>query len=139
MTDASVRERALWQLLHVSGAPAAAALALDVDELDLRAHRTVDGRIGWDAATSALLAQLVGGRLRGPVFLADRRPGPGRPRTAADLCPETGRGRLSYPRAEYLFKQASGGATLRSLSPERRPHLARTSHAAACVTYPLGV
>ncbi|MEV3986849.1 hypothetical protein [Nonomuraea sp. NPDC049758] len=31
------------------------------------------------------------------------------PRTpaAADLCPETGRGRLSYPRAEYLFKTAS--------------------------------
>jgi hypothetical protein len=25
----------------------------------------------------------------------------------ADVCPETGRGRLSYPRAEYLFKQAA--------------------------------
>ncbi len=25
----------------------------------------------------------------------------------ADACPETGRGRLSYPRAEYLFKQAT--------------------------------
>nr|WP_089020113.1 Tn3 family transposase [Micromonospora coriariae] len=24
-----------------------------------------------------------------------------------DICPDTGRGRLSYPRAEYLFRQAS--------------------------------
>ncbi|MGI5126561.1 RNA polymerase sigma factor [Pseudonocardia sp. CA-107938] len=112
---AALRERVLWRLVHVSGAPATAVLALDVDQLDLVAHRAGDLR--WDAATSALLARLVGDRRRGPVFLADRRPGPGRPRPAADLCPETGRGRLSYPRAEYLFKQASGGATLRSLQP----------------------
>jgi RNA polymerase sigma factor, sigma-70 family len=111
--NAPLRERALWQLLRVSGAPVSAVLALDVEDLDLTAHRA--GGIRWDAATSALLAELVGGRRRGPVFLAARRPGPGRPRAPADLCPETGRGRLSYPRAEYLFKQASGGATLRSL------------------------
>ena len=114
---APLRERALWQLVHVSGAPATAALALDVDDLDLDAHRA--GELHWDTATSTLLVELVDGRLRGPVFLADRRPGPGRPRPPADLCPETGRGRLSYPRAEYLFKRASGGATLRSLTPAR--------------------
>jgi hypothetical protein len=99
--------------VHVSGAPATAVLALDVDDLDLAAHRA--GQLRWDTTTSALLAELVDGRRSGPVFLADRRPGPGRPRPQADLCPETGRGRLSYPRAEYLFKRASGGATLRSL------------------------
>jgi hypothetical protein len=44
--------------------------------------------------------------------------------TAADLCPETGRRRLSYERAEYLFKQATkpldpagNGYTLRQLKP----------------------
>ncbi len=118
LTDgAPLRERALWQLVHVSGAPATAVLGLDVDDLDLDAHRA--GEIRWDAATSSLLAELVDGRRHGPVFLADRRPGPGRPRPPADLCPETGRGRLSYPRAEYLFKRASGGATLRSLRAVR--------------------
>ena len=35
--------------------------------------------------------ELVAGRTRGPVFLADRRPGPGRRPAPADLCPETGR------------------------------------------------
>lgn len=42
----------------------------------------------------------------------------------ADLCPETGRRRLSYERAEYLFKQATksldptgNGYTLRQLKP----------------------
>jgi hypothetical protein len=55
-----------------------------------------------------LLPDLLAGRTRGPLFLADRRPGPARRPVAADTCPETGRGRLSYPRAEYLFKQATG-------------------------------
>jgi hypothetical protein len=43
------------------------------------------------------------------VFLADRRaPASGRRApAAAGICPITGRGRLSYPRAEYLFKQAT--------------------------------
>ena len=53
------------------------------------------------------------------MFLADRRPGPGRRPAPADLCPVTGRGRLSYERAEYLFKQATGG-TLRMLKTAGR-------------------
>ncbi|HKT04434.1 MAG TPA: site-specific integrase, partial [Rugosimonospora sp.] len=71
-----------------------------------------------------LLADLVAGRTRGPLFLADRRPGPARTPAPADLCPETGRRRLSYERAEYLFKQATraldpagNGYTLRQLRP----------------------
>ncbi|MGI5200282.1 hypothetical protein ACQEU6_01475 [Spirillospora sp. CA-108201] len=50
-------------------------------------------------------------RTAGPVFLADRRaptPGPRVP-AAADICPVTGRGRLSCPRAEHLFKTATRG------------------------------
>jgi integrase len=56
----------------------------------------------------------------------------GRPRTpaAADTCPRTGRVRLSYERAEYLFKQATkslhprrGGYTLHQLRHSRLTHL----------------
>ena len=45
----------------------------------------------------------------------------------ADICPDTGRGRLSYERAEYLFKQATrpldpsgAGYTLHQLSHSHR-------------------
>jgi hypothetical protein len=47
----------------------------------------------------------IGGRRARPIFLADRRPGPARTPAAVDLSPVTGRSRLSYERAEYLFKQ----------------------------------
>ena len=50
----------------------------------------------------------------------DAAPWPGH----SDLCPDTGRTRLSYERAEYLFKQATksldpagNGYTLRQLRP----------------------
>ncbi|MCC3761611.1 RNA polymerase sigma factor [Glycomyces sp. TRM65418] len=112
----ALRERVFWRLLHESGASAAEVLALDVDDLDLEARRAGQDAITWSGGTSELLAELIAGRVRGPVFLADRRPGPGRPRRPHDLCPHTGRGRLSYPRAALLFKRASGGATLRALS-----------------------
>ncbi|WP_208758941.1 hypothetical protein [Microbispora triticiradicis] len=63
----------------------------------------------WATATARLLPRLLSSRTIGPVFLADRRaPASGRHApAAADVCPVTGRGRLSYPRAEYLFKTAS--------------------------------
>jgi hypothetical protein len=73
------------------------------------------------------------------VFLAGRRaPGSGpRAPAAADLCPATGRGRLSYPRAEYLFKQASAaldphgkGWTLHQLRHSAPQHLALDGHTA---------
>nr|WP_214327047.1 sigma-70 family RNA polymerase sigma factor [Nonomuraea sediminis] len=115
----SVRERALWRLLYESGASARTALALNVEDLDLPAMRTRSGpvTITWEYGTAALLPELVAGRTRGPLFLADRRPAPARMPGRQDLCPHTGRRRLSYERAEYLFKQASGGYTLHQLSP----------------------
>ncbi|GAB3871822.1 hypothetical protein GCM10029964_009120 [Kibdelosporangium lantanae] len=90
-------------------------LAMNVEDLDLEDRRAhVRGTwVTWRSGTARLLPDLLAGRTRGPLFLADRRPGPGR-RPATDVCPETGRGRLSYPRAEYLFKQATGH-TLRRL------------------------
>ncbi|MEV0591738.1 sigma-70 family RNA polymerase sigma factor [Nonomuraea cavernae] len=107
-----LRERALWLMLHESAAPVGSVLALNVEDLDLAGRRgkTAAGSrwISWRSGTAELLPGLVAGRRRGPLFLSDRRPGPGRPPAPADLCPETGRRRLSYERAEYLFKQATG-------------------------------
>jgi integrase len=42
------------------------------------------------------------------VFLSERRPGPTRRPSAADLCPTTGRARLGYDRARILFQQHTG-------------------------------
>ncbi|MHC1562057.1 sigma-70 family RNA polymerase sigma factor [Actinomycetospora sp. C-140] len=111
-----VRERALWSLLHESRAPVRAVLALDVTDLDRDDRRTHDGAVSWRSRTARLLDDLLDGRTRGPVFLADRRPGPARTPGTADRCPDTGRTRLSYERAEYLFTRATGReATLRRL------------------------
>ncbi|MBO4269751.1 site-specific integrase [Microbispora triticiradicis] len=131
----AARERALWMLLYESAAPAEWALSLDVQDLDLPGMSAVvrgrRHRIRWEAGTAALLPLLVGDRRRGPLFLTDRRPGPGRAPAAADLCPHTGRSRLSYERAEHLFKRATGdldpegeGYTLHRLRHSRLAHLA---------------
>ncbi|MEU8176871.1 DUF6596 domain-containing protein [Microbispora hainanensis] len=132
--DLPLRERTLWLLLYESAAPAEWALSLNVEHLDLPGMRgEVKARghwVRWQSGTAALLPLLVGDRRRGPLFLADRRPGPGRMPSAADLCPHTGRGRLSYERAEYLFKRATaeldpegGGYTLHRLRHSRLAHL----------------
>jgi hypothetical protein len=101
-------------------------LSLNVEKLDLddRRARAGDTWVSWRSETARLLPYLVAGRTRGPLFLADRRPGPSQMPMEADLCPETGRRRLSYERAEYLFKQATksldptgNGYTLRQLKP----------------------
>ncbi|WP_440103729.1 sigma-70 family RNA polymerase sigma factor [Streptosporangium sp. H16] len=110
--DIAPRERALWLLLHESAAGAGPVLSLNVEDLDLSGRRgkvaTGSGWVHWRSGTAEILPRLVAGRRRGPLFLSDRRPGPGRPPKPADLCPETGRRRLSYERAEYLFKRATG-------------------------------
>ncbi|GAA3414544.1 RNA polymerase sigma factor [Streptosporangium vulgare] len=110
--DIAPRERALWVLLHESAAGAGPVLSLNVEDLDLAGRRgraaTGSGWVHWRSGTAELLPYLVAGRRRGPLFLSDRRPGPGRPPAPGDLCPETGRRRLSYERAEYLFKRATG-------------------------------
>jgi hypothetical protein len=60
-----------------------------------------------------------------------RTPSGPRAPAAADICPTTGRGRLSYPHAEYLFKQATAahdphkiGWTLYQLRHSALQHLA---------------
>ena len=120
---------AFWRLLYESAAAAKAALSLNVEDLELDGRRarlaTTNGPrwLSWESGTARLLPRLVAGRTRGPVFLADRKPAPARMPKPADICPDTGRGRLSYERAEYLFKQATrpldpsgAGYTLHQLS-----------------------
>jgi RNA polymerase sigma factor (sigma-70 family) len=119
------RDRALWRVLHESGATVAAVLALNVEDVDLPRDRARSGRsfVCWRPETTPLVSGLAEGRERGPLFLSARRPAPVRvPADAADLCPRTGRRRLSYERAEHLFKQATcqldpagAGFTLRAL------------------------
>jgi len=91
-------------------------LSLNVEDLDLefRCGRVTSKGgaieyVHWATGTARLLPRLLRGRTSGPVFLAGRHaPVSGsRAPAEADVCPETGRGRLSYPRAEYLFKQAT--------------------------------
>ncbi|MET9541037.1 sigma-70 family RNA polymerase sigma factor [Streptomyces sp. NPDC006553] len=122
--DLPMREHTLWRLLHESAAGVKAVLSLNVEDLDLeeRRARTGDAWVTWRSGTARLLPQLLAGRTRGPVFLSDRRPGPARTPAQTDLCPDTGRRRLSYERAEYLFKEATrhldpaaGGYTLSRL------------------------
>ncbi|MFI1829121.1 sigma-70 family RNA polymerase sigma factor [Streptomyces sp. NPDC020412] len=129
--DVPLRERTLWRLLYESGAPVTAVLALNVPDLDAaaladRRARAGERWIGWRAGAARLLPELLAGRSGGPLFLTDRRPGPARRRaSAADVCPDSGRARLSYERAEHLFKQSTKpldadgtGWTLRQLKGE---------------------
>jgi integrase len=117
-TPAGLREQAFWHLLLDTGAAAEAVLALDAGMLHLasREARTAgSGRrsLEWSSRTGDLLSWLLAGRRAGPVFLTDRRAPAGT--AAADLCPLTGKGRLSYRRAAEIFTEYT-----RPLDPDCR-------------------
>jgi integrase len=129
--DVGVREKALWRLLYETAARASEALSINVEDLDLDNKRVRVRSKGGDAdwlhfqtGCARLLPRLIAGRTRGPLFLADRAPVPTRAPAAVDRCPETGRARLSYRRAEVLFREASGGRTLHQLRHSALTHLA---------------
>jgi site-specific recombinase XerD len=135
-----LRERVLWRMLYETAARAEELLSLNIEDLDLEFRRgrvTSKGGateyVHWATGIARLLPRLLRGRTSGPLFLADRRaPTSGsRAPAAADICPQTGRGRLSYPRAEYLFKTATAdlnphgtGWTLHQLRHSALQHLA---------------
>jgi integrase len=111
--DVAIREKCLWRLLYETAARAEEILSADVGDLDLENKRVRVVRKGGDpdwihfqSGSARLLPKLIEGRDRGPLFLANRRPAPARTPSSVDLCPLSGRGRLSYERAEYLFKQS---------------------------------
>src|SRR5215469_750453 len=106
---AGLREQAFWHVLADSAASAEAVLALDADAIDVRGHRarSAGGRaaIEWSAAAGELVGWLLAGRRQGPLFRTDRRAPAGTSR--ADVCPLTGRGRMSYRRAAEIFTMAT--------------------------------
>jgi len=121
---AGLREHTFWRLLADTGAPAEEILALDADQLDLAGHRTRTRELSWTPATSERLAWLLAGRCRGPVFLTERKAPATTPH--ADVCPLTGRARMSYRRAAEIFitatrplDPAGHGWTLHQLSASR--------------------
>lgn len=59
--------------------------------------------IHWQSGTAQLLPRLIARRIRGPLFLTDRKAPAGTP--TLDVCLETGRARLSYRRAEEIFEE----------------------------------
>ena len=142
----ALRERVLWRLMYDTAARAGEILTLDIGDLDTEFRRArTRGKGGdteylhWATATARLLPRLLAGRTAGPVFLASRRsPASGkRARALTGIDPASGRGRLSYPRAEYLFKQASAlhdshgaGWTLHQLRHSALRHLAASGRSA---------
>jgi site-specific recombinase XerD len=129
--EVGVREKALWRLLYETAARATEALSINVEDLDLgnkrvRVH-SKGGDTDWlhfQTGSARLLPRVTAGRTHGPLFLTDRAPVPSRVSAAVDRCPETSRARLSYRRAEALFRQASGGWTLHQLRHSALTHLA---------------
>lgn len=109
---AALREHAFWRVIYDSAAPVDDVLALDAGRLDLRGGRAPCAPpagpaepIRWRDSTSQVLGWLLAGRTYGPVFLTDRR-APARA-AAADVCPVTGRARMSYRRAAEIFTAAT--------------------------------
>jgi len=125
---AGLREQALWQLLQDTGAAADIILALDADSVHLaRGQATTRSGppLSVGTGTAQLLGWLLAGRRSGPLFLTDRRAPAGTP--LADVCPVTGRGRMSYRRAAEIFAYwtrpldpAGRGWTLHQLRPPAR-------------------
>lgn len=110
--DIPLREKTLWRMLYETAARAGEILALNIEDLDLDAHRaTVVSKGGaieyvyWATGTARLLPRLIADRTHGPLFLSHRRPAPARRPPARDLCPDSGRARLGYDRARVLLDQ----------------------------------
>jgi integrase len=126
--EVPVREKALWRLCYETAARASEALSLNIEDLDLANHSAdLVGKGGhrafliWQTGTARLLPRVIGGRTRGPLFIGDRRPR--LPVASQDLCPRTGRARLSYRRAAELFQHHTGH-TLHQLRHSALTHLA---------------
>ncbi|GAA3305790.1 hypothetical protein GCM10020295_60460 [Streptomyces cinereospinus] len=116
--DVALREKTFWKMLYESAARADEVLCLNVEDLypqDKRGKITAKGGatewIHWQSGTAQLLPRLIARRMprliarrtRGPLFLTDRKAPAGTP--TLDVCPETGRARLSYRRAEEIFEE----------------------------------
>jgi integrase len=123
----ALREKTLWTLAYESAARASELLGLDAGDLDLANRRAVVTSKGgarewvtWSTSAARLLPRLLTGRREGPVFTTRA---PSRVVVAVlDQAPD-GTARLSYRRAEELFKAATG-YTLHQLRHSALTHLA---------------
>ncbi|GAA0699951.1 site-specific integrase [Kitasatospora atroaurantiaca] len=112
LDDVSLRDKTLWRLLYESAARAEEMLCLNVEDLftaDKRGKIKAKGGaiewIHWQSGAAQLLPRLIAGRAKGPLFLTERRAPDGTP--SLDVCPTTGRARLSYRRAEEIFEEST--------------------------------
>jgi integrase/recombinase XerD len=78
--------------------------------------------VHFQSGSARLLPRLLAGRRHGPLFLTGRAAPPGT--ASLDVCPVTGRARLSYRRAAALFTEHSGGWTLHQLRHSAITHYA---------------
>jgi integrase/recombinase XerD len=77
--------------------------------------------IHWQSGAAQLLPRLIAGRAEGPLFLTERRAPEGAP--TMDVCPITGRVRLSYQRAEEIFEESTRLLANPLARPEQRDDL----------------
>ena len=126
-----LRDRVYWAMAYDTAARADELLSLDIDNIDLADRCAViigkggsAERIFWSSITARRLPRLINGRTTGPLFVGDRKPRSHLAPAAADLDPISGKARLSYRRAEEIWKAASGGYTLHQLRHSRLTHLA---------------
>ena len=126
----SLRDRTFWVMAYETGARANELLGLDLEHLDLVGHNgLVIGKGGsaetivWASTTALLLPRLIKNRTSGPLFLTQRRPRSHVLPARSDLCPTTGRARLSYRQAAKIFPDASG-RTLHQLRHAALTHFA---------------
>ncbi|MFF4054009.1 hypothetical protein ACFYZ5_46355 [Streptomyces chartreusis] len=107
--DVSLREKTFWKVLCESAARADEVLYLNAEDpypQDKRGRITAKGAIEWihrQSGTAQLLPRLISRRTRGTLFLTDRKAPAGTP--TLDVCPETGRARLPFRRAEEIFEE----------------------------------
>ncbi|MFI0966988.1 tyrosine-type recombinase/integrase [Streptomyces sp. NPDC021080] len=125
----ALRQRTLWRLLYESSSRAEAVLALNVEDVSLKARKAraviKGGRTIWvyfERRGAELLREYIGDRTRGPVFLTDRRPRDWRTRAPGEFAPDGRRCRLSYDRAEHILKEYAG-ITLHILRHSRLSYL----------------
>lgn len=119
---ASLREQVLWRLIADSGLQAEVILSLDASGVSLASRRARAGShlVTWQPQAGEMLSWLLA-RRSGPVFLTGRRAPAGT--TTADVCPLSGRGRLSYRRAAEIFTERT-----RALDPTGRGWMLHQLH-----------
>jgi integrase len=106
------------RLQYETAARATELLSADIADLDMDNRRlrvtSKGGDVEWvyfQSGSARNLPRLLRGRTSGPLFVTRLRPGLARAPAAADVCPATGRVRISYRRMAELVVQHSGWPT----------------------------